>query len=186
MKYPPIKTSFDSDVSDFFAPPLAMQVLSSAPVVSQDMRRITWGPRSFAVCQVLRYPKNLRPFNHRGAPARSTDAYRVAISLELLNNGDKTSIRIRQVAAQLLGIFDGTTKLLGKNLQLVTDALGSDTEAVVKTNLSAATWIEPGEPEESCAAVRLRCWSACNHGVTARLLIARQVPFGHWPRRWRA
>lgn len=168
VKYPPIKTSFDSDVSDFFAPPLAMQVLSSAPVVSQDMRRITWGPRSFAVCQVLRYPKNLRPFNHLVERLRAAQMpYRVAISLESLNNGDKTSIRIRQVAAQLLGIFDGTTKLLGKNLQLVTDALGSDTEAVVKTNLSAATWIEPGEPEEklrsraSALLVGLQSWGDC-------------------------
>jgi len=169
VKYPPRKTGFDSDVSDFFAPPLAMQILSSAPVVSQDMRRISWGPRNFAVCQVLRYPKNLRPFNNLVSRLRETKMpYRVTLSMESLNSSDKSRVKMRQVMAQLMGILNGTTRLLGKNLQAVSQALGSDTEAVVKTNLSATTWVEPGEPEErlrtraSALLVALQSWGDCS------------------------
>ncbi|MDA4806854.1 hypothetical protein NY486_13295, partial [Enterobacter hormaechei] len=74
----------------------------------------------------------------------------------------------RQVAAQLLGIFNSTTKLLGQNLQLVTQALGSDTEAVVKANLEAATWIEPHERQEllptraSRLLVDIQSWGDCS------------------------
>lgn len=168
VKYPPMKRTFDSDVSDFFAPPLAKQILSSAPVVSQDMRRISWGPRSFAVCQVHRFPKNLRPFNNLIHRLRASKMpYRIALHLESLNNSDKSRVKMRQVAAQLLGIMNGTTKLLGSNLQAVTQALGSDTEAVVKTNIEATTWIEPGEPEEklrsraSALLVAIQSWGDC-------------------------
>lgn len=169
VKYPPIKKTFDSDVSDFFAQPLAKQILSSAPVVSQDMRQIKWGPRTFSVCQVHRFPKNLRPFNILVSRLRSEKMpYRVTLHLESLNHADRRSIGLRQVAAQLLGIFNSTTKLLGQNLQLVTQALGSDTEAVVKANLEAATWIEPHERQEllptraSRLLVDIQSWGDCS------------------------
>lgn len=168
VKYPPMKGRFDSDVSDFFAQPLAKQILSSAPTIAPDMRRIAWGTRQFSVCQVLRFPKNLRPFNILiNRLNRSKQPYRITLHLEALNQNDKSKIKMRQVFAQLLGIMNGTTKLLGKNLRVINDALNSDEEAVVRANIVATTWIEPGEREEelprraSTLMSAIQSWGDC-------------------------
>jgi intracellular multiplication protein IcmB len=168
VSLPPIKLKRSGDVSDLFAPPLAQQIISSAPIVSSDMRSVSWGPRTFAVAQVQRYPKNLRSFNRLiDLLAAAKMPYRVSISMEALVGADKAAMQMRQIFSQFVGFISPRSKIINENLKNVIAALGNDSEAVVRTNLLAVTWIEPGEAKEILAnrasqlVAGIKGWGEC-------------------------
>ncbi|GBQ74788.1 hypothetical protein AA14337_0012 [Acetobacter malorum DSM 14337] len=147
-RYPEAKKSFNSDVSEFFAPRVSRQMMASNAQGSSKKRCIEFGGRSYAVMQIDLFPREPRPFTDlfrllRG-DGKETTPFRVTFQFE----GGAFTPGLMQVIAGFASLTSGTSKnIFNTNKQILDDMRRGQGAEYVKTRILASTWREPDEPD---------------------------------------
>ncbi len=149
-RYPGAKERHDDDVSEFFAPTVARQIMTSNVEASPNMRAVEVGGRRFALAVMRMFPATILPFNRLietllETSSKSADMpFRVCFHIEALKDAD-ISFRLRKVIAGLLAFASPTNRNLFHALRGLEDIVDKDGEAIIKGRVIATTWTEPGE-----------------------------------------
>lgn len=167
VRYPVAKSKRDSDVSGFFAPTVASQVMASNATASNEYRDVSLGSRKFAPVVMRRFPVRLVPFRDlaraMAGSRRERTPFRVALHLEGLERG--VVWRLREVMSTMFSLgFLGQTgaenKRLGQNLRNLDRVANHDEDAIVRATLCATTWVEPDERPELLSSRRAKLMQA--------------------------
>lgn len=167
VKYPSAKAKHDSDVSGFFAPTVASQLMASNAASSNDFRDVSLGSRQFAPVVMRRFPVRLVPFRDlaraMSSSRRERTPFRVALHLEGMDRG--VTWRLREVLSTMfslgfLGQSGAANKRLGQNLRNLDRVANDDEDALVRAQLFATTWVEPDERPELLSARRAKLMQA--------------------------
>ena len=149
-RYPGAKERHDDDVSEFFTPTVARQIMTSNAEAANNMRALDMGGRRYALAVMRMFPSTLLPFNRLletllEASSKTADMpFRVCFHLEALRDND-IGFRLRTVLAGLLAFASPSNKNLFRALRELADVVDKDGEAIVKGRVIATTWTEPGE-----------------------------------------
>jgi intracellular multiplication protein IcmB len=149
-RYPGAKERHDDDVSEFFTPSVARQIMTSNAQAANNMRALDMGGRRYALAVMRMFPSSILPFNRLldtllESSTRAADMpFRVCFHLEALRDAD-VGFRLKKVLAGLLAFASPTNKNLFKALRELEDVVDKDGEAIVKGRVIATTWTEPGE-----------------------------------------
>lgn len=149
-RYPGAKERHDDDVSDFFTPTVARQIMTSNAQASSNMRALDMGGRRYALAVMRMFPSSILPFNRLldsllESSSRSADMpFRVCFHLEALRDAD-VGFRLKKVLAGLLAFASPSNKNLFRALRQLEEVVEKDGEAIVKGRVIATTWTEPGE-----------------------------------------
>ncbi len=149
-RYPGAKEVHDDDVSEFFSPTIARQIMTGNVEASPNMRSVEVGGRRFAIAVMRMFPSMILPFNRLietllESSSRAADMpFRVCFHLEALRDAD-VGFRLRKVIAGLLAFASPSNKNLFDALRALEEIVDKDGEAVVKGRVIATTWTEPGE-----------------------------------------
>ncbi len=149
-RYPGAKERHDDDVSEFFTPTVARQIMTSNAQAASNMRALDMGGRRYALAVMRMFPSTILPFNRLldsllESSSRSADMpFRVCFHLEALRDAD-VGFRLRKVFAGLLAFASPSNKNLFRALRQLEEVVQKDGEAIVKGRVIATTWTEPGE-----------------------------------------
>lgn len=149
-RYPGAKEHHDDDVSEFFTPTVARQIMTSNAQASSNMRTLDMGGRRYALAVMQMFPSTILPFNRLldsllESSSRTADLpFRVCFHLEALRDNDVLG-RLRKVVAGLLAFASPSNKNVFRALRQLEEVVQKDGEAIVKGRVIATTWTEPGE-----------------------------------------
>lgn len=149
-RYPGAKERHDDDVSEFFTPTVARQIMTSNAQASSNMRALDMGGRRYALAVMRMFPSTILPFNRLldsllESTSRTADMpFRVCFHLEALRDAD-IGRQLRKVVAGLLAFASPSNKNLFRALRQLEEVVEKDGEAIVKGRVIATTWTEPGE-----------------------------------------
>ncbi|MDP4025769.1 hypothetical protein Q8W71_24360 [Methylobacterium sp. NEAU 140] len=149
-RYPGAKERHDDDVSEFFTPNLARQIMTGNATAVGNMRALDMGGRRHALAVMRMFPATILPFNRLletllESASRTADMpFRVCFHIEALRDAD-IGFRLRKVLAGLLAFASPTNRNLFRALRALEDVVDKDGEAIVKGRVIATTWTEPGE-----------------------------------------
>ncbi|MGN7126803.1 hypothetical protein [Methylorubrum thiocyanatum] len=149
-RYPGAKERHDDDVSEFFAPNVARQIMTANATASPNLRSVEIGGRRYALAVMRMFPSTLLPFNRLvetllESSSKSADVpFRVCFHFEALRDGD-LGFRLRKVIAGLLAFASPSNRNLFQALRELENVVDRDGEAVIKARVIATTWTEPGE-----------------------------------------
>lgn len=149
-RYPGAKERHDDDVSEFFTPTVARQIMTGNAEAANNMRALDMGGRRYALAVMRMFPATILPFNRLletllESTAKTADMpFRICFHIEALKDAD-VGFRLRKVFAGLLAFASPTNKNLFRALRELEDVVDKDGEAVVKGRVIATTWTEPGE-----------------------------------------
>ncbi len=148
-RFPADKEKHDVDVSGFFTPTVARQIMTSNATASSDLRTVEYGGRRYGIVTMRMFPAELQPFNRLIQSLSDSDGdppripFRICWHFEALRGG--VELQLRKVLAGLLGKAARANANLFRAIEDLQGLMGEDNEAVVKTRLVATTWTEPGE-----------------------------------------
>ncbi|MCP1551442.1 MULTISPECIES: hypothetical protein [Methylorubrum] len=149
-RYPGAKERHDDDVSEFFTPTVARQIMTSNAEAANNMRALDMGGRRYALAVMRMFPASILPFNRlletllESASKTADMPFRVCFHIEGLRDAD-IGFRLKKVMAGLLAFASPTNKNLFRALRELEDVVDKDGEAIVKGRVIATTWTEPGE-----------------------------------------
>lgn len=148
-RYPGVKAERNTDLSDFFSPPLSMQIMSAGMVAKNGMRSLQLGGRSYALAVMQLFPRTLYPFNdlltsiEKGADPDMP--FRVAYHID----GGPFNPALKQIVAAFASLSGPHSKNLFLNLKEMSRIAQEDRETFVKSWIIACTWREPHESDET-------------------------------------
>ena len=168
VKYPLAKEKKDSDVSTFFAPSVASQMMTSNAVASNGYRDVALGSRKFAPLIMRMLPARLLPFRELlrsmliSQKAQRTP-FRVAIHIEGWQRG--VMHKLREIVATTAGQrwlakSGADNERLARNLRFIDSQMKRQTGAMVRTTMIGTTWVEPGEAETLLSDRRAQLFQA--------------------------
>ena len=149
--YPGVKPKIDRDASEFFAPRLNTQMMTSGVSADKSLRSMQMGGRRYAMAMVDLFPRMVYPFRDlaealRNGPERNMP-FRICFHIE----SGSYNPGLRHVALGFASIMRSPSS---KNAFLASQAIVALTkrdtgDAFVKTRVTSCTWSEPHEPEET-------------------------------------
>ena len=148
--YPGVKERVDEDASEFFAPRLNTQMMKARVSTDKSMRSMLVGGRSYALAMIDLFPREVYPFRDlveaiRGG-AEQAMPFRICFHLQ----GGSYNPGLRHVIMGFAGLVSPASKNAFKASQSIIELTKRDTgDIFVKTRVTACTWREPHEAEET-------------------------------------
>lgn len=148
-KYPGVKSAYDSDLSEFFAPPLSMQIMSAGMIAKNNMRSLQLGGRAYALAAMQLFPRTMYPFNDLMASIKNGADPAMPMRVSFHIEGGPFNVGLKQVLASFASLTGPKSKNLFLNLKEMSRVAQQDRETFVKCWIVACTWREPNESEET-------------------------------------
>lgn len=150
-KYPGAKTAYDDDVSEFFSPTVAEQLLTETAVSSDNFRTLEMGGRRYAIAVTRLFPRSMTKFNSllttllaEGGAKTASMPFRVTLHIEA-QASVKALQTLKKIAAGMAGFASPSNRNLFQALKGLEAITNADDDAVVVARLLATTWTEPDE-----------------------------------------
>lgn len=151
-KYPGAKTTYDDDVSEFFTPTVAEQLLTETAVSSDNFRTLEMGGRRYAIGVTRLFPRTMTKFNSllttllaEGGAKTAAMPFRVTLHIEA-QSSVKAFQTLKKIAAGMASFASAANRNLFHALRGLEAITNADDDAVVVARLLATTWTEPDEP----------------------------------------
>lgn len=147
-KYPGVKSTVDADLSEFFAPPLSMQIMSAGMIAKNNMRSLQLGGRSYSLAAMQLFPRSMYPFNDFLASIRNGADPDMPLRVSFHIEGGPFNVALKQVLASFASLTGPKSRNLFLNLKEMSKVAQKDKETFVKSWIIACTWREPNESDE--------------------------------------
>ncbi|KXV70029.1 hypothetical protein AD951_04100 [Acetobacter malorum] len=147
-RYPAAKKAYDVDASEFFAPRISQQIMTSTAQAVPKKRSIDIGGRSYALMYVDLFPREPRSFDSLYRTLRShAENFPFRITFHI--DGGKFSPGLMHVVAGFASLASGESKnIYNTNKALIEAVARGQGSEFAKTRILACTWKEPHEPAE--------------------------------------
>lgn len=146
-KYAGVKSSINTDMSEFFSPPLSMQIMSSA-AKAENFRNIEIGGRAYALAIMQLFPRELSPFLDFAKSIRTSGDRDMPLRFTIHLEGGEFNTPLKNLLSNFASLTSASAKNLYQNLRLMKEVADRDIDTFVKSWIISCTWREPYETDE--------------------------------------
>lgn len=146
-KYAGVKSSVNTDMSEFFSPPISMQIMSSA-AKAENFRTINIGGRSYALAIMQLFPRELAPFFDFIQSIKTSGDKNMPLRFTIHLEGGEFNVALKSLLANFASITSAKSKNLYNNLKQMKEIADRDVDTFVKSWIISCTWREPYESDE--------------------------------------
>lgn len=146
-KYAGVKSAVNNDMSEFFSPPISMQIMSSS-AKTENFRTIKIGGRSYALAIMQLFPRDLITFFDFIQSIRTSGDKDMPLRFTIHLEGGEFNVALKELLANFASITSAAAKNLYKNLKLMKEIADRDVDTFVKSWIICCTWREPYECDD--------------------------------------